>query len=119
MNHQPSLGKGHGGNSKLPAPVEITRTKRGALMTLGIQPGSRAYLLGRCTILVSPPFDGQGWHMSISHEQRYPTWDEVCAAWYGLVPDADTRSAAMILPPKADYINIHNFCFQVHEEIKS
>jgi hypothetical protein len=53
--------------------------------------------------------------MSISHEHRYPTWDEVAFTWYHSVPDAAMRTAAMVLPPLDEYINIHERCFQVHE----
>jgi len=53
------------------------------------------------------------WHMSISLPYRYPTWDEIHAAWYGLRPDAENISGAIILP--ADYVNIHPNCFHVHQ----
>ena len=58
-----------------------------------------------------------GWHMSISRDDRYPDWDEVVAAWYSLIPDATSRVGVMHLPRLKDYINIHEFCFQVHELI--
>ncbi len=69
----------------------------------------RAYTLGPCSILVTKEF-GE-WHLSVAHPSRYPTWDEVAAARYRIVPDSATM--AMILPPKAEYINIHSFCFQL------
>src|SRR5262249_54117612 len=49
------------------------------------------------------------WHLSISHQSRYPNWDEVADARYELVPDEVTM--AMLLPPKADYLNVHEHCF--------
>lgn len=55
------------------------------------------------------------WHVSISHPRRYPTWDEIFLAWYDLVPDAQHRTGAIILPKKAEYVNIHPNCFHVHE----
>lgn len=55
------------------------------------------------------------WHMSISVPHRYPTWDEIYQAWYDLVPGAETRTGAILLPPKAEYVNIHLNCFHVHE----
>jgi len=53
------------------------------------------------------------WHLSISHPHRYPDWSEIHAARYQLVPDEVTM--AMILPPKASYINVHPNCFHLHE----
>jgi hypothetical protein len=71
----------------------------------------RAYTLGECTVSVTKEFGD--WHLSIAHPRRYPTWDEVAEARYRLLP-AD-RTFAMLLPPKDQYINIHNFCFQLLE----
>lgn len=82
-------------------------------MSVPLEPGTRGYLLGRCFVLVSPPNRDKGWHLSISHPDRYPTWDEVAKARYDLVPDE--AQMVMHLPPRAEYINIHNFCFQLNE----
>lgn len=41
------------------------------------------------------------WHMSISVPHRYPTWDEIYQAWYDLVPGAETRTGAILLPPES------------------
>lgn len=80
-----------------------------------IQPGTMQYRMNGCLILVSPPYQEQGWHLSISHTRRYPTWEEIAFAWYTLVPEAETRSGVLVLPPIEDYINIHEYCMQVHE----
>ena len=71
----------------------------------------KAYAFGECRIFVGkePP----GWHMSISHPSRYPTWDEIRDARYELVPDGVTM--AMLLPPRSQYVNVHSFCFHLHE----
>lgn len=122
--NQPVVGAGHQGNSNLPLIREVDTSQDmnfQALINMGMQLGTRKYKMGRVSILVSPPDArvGQaGWHMSISHPDRYPTWDEVASAWYQLVPDADNRVGAMMLPKKADYISIHNYCFQVHEQVE-
>lgn len=117
--HSPVVGKGHQGNSNLPVirQPELTTLQKLALRNL--QPGTLMFKMGKVSIYVSPPVTeaGMGWHMSISHPDRYPTWDEVAKAWYELVPDADNRVGAMILPKREDYISIHNYCFQVHEQI--
>lgn len=80
-----------------------------------LQPGTRYFRMGKAKILLSPPTEQSGWHMSISREDHYPGWDEVVAAWYSLVPDAELREGVMHLPPLSAYINIHDYCFQVHE----
>jgi len=58
---------------------------------------------------------GAGWHLSISHPTRYPTWDDIKAARYDLLPDECTM--AMLLPPSGEYINVHPNCFHLHEVI--
>jgi hypothetical protein len=55
------------------------------------------------------------WHVSISCPHRYPTWDEIYTAWYDLVPDAPEINGAIILPRKAEYVNIHKNCFHVYQ----
>lgn len=56
------------------------------------------------------------WHLSISCAYRYPTWDEIYAAWYDLVPGAgSTTIGAIILPTKAEYVNLHPNCFHVYQ----
>jgi hypothetical protein len=114
------LGKGHGGNSNLPVIREVEDDKIKLLSAMGgIQPGTRRFKMGRVLILLSPPVveEEMGWHMSISHPERYPSWDEIAKAWYDLVPEADKREGVMILPKREDYVNIHNFCFHIHEQI--
>lgn len=113
-----SVGKGHGTtNPNLPVIREITDPAALARILPGLEPGARAYRMGKASIFVGPPFQGKGWHMSIARQDRYPDWNEIAKAWYELVPDADNRVAVMVLPPKAEYINIHSNCFQVHELI--
>lgn len=109
------FGQGHGGNSKLPS---LQKRTLSAEFYLNLEPGTIVYMLGQCQIFVSPPYAGKGWHLSISHPKRYPTWDELAKAWYEAVPGAATRRACMVLPPVDEYINIHNFCLQVHELIE-
>lgn len=71
----------------------------------------RGYRLGECTVLVTRE-DGR-WHLSIAHPDRLPTWREVAEARYRLMPQEIV--AAMVLPPKHAYVNVHEFCFQVYE----
>lgn len=53
------------------------------------------------------------WHMSLSHPTRYPTWDEIKAVRYQLLPDEKTF--AILFPPMAQYVNLHPNCFHLHE----
>ena len=78
---------------------------------------------GHLTVFVAqavwPGWDGPQWHLSISHRTngrhpqpgRYPAWDEIAEARYRFVPDGVTM--AMLLPPKAQYINAHETCFHL------
>lgn len=75
--------------------------------------GGDWFIWGEVAVCVSR--EEGNWHISISHPRRYPTWDEIYQAWYDLVPDAEYRTGAIILPKKAEYVNIHPNCFHVHE----
>lgn len=80
--------------------------------------GCRAYLFGdRLKVIVGlephhirPEYR---WHLSISHPDRYPTWDEIKAARYRFVPKEITM--AMLLPPPDEYVNIDSNCFHLHQ----
>jgi hypothetical protein len=82
-----------------------------------LEPGTRLYSMGQCSIMVSPPIDeGWGWHLSIAHPTRYPSWDEVAKARYELLPlDLNFE---MPLPRPEDYVSIHENCFQVWQSGK-
>lgn len=80
--------------------------------SIGMHPNlGKLYTLGDCKIILSE--EPQGLHLSISHADRYPTWDEIHQARYELLPKEKTF--AMILPPKKEYVNVHNNCFHLHE----
>jgi hypothetical protein len=71
----------------------------------------RTYRLGECTVIVTREFGR--WHLSIAHESRYPSWDEIAEARYRVLPDDVTMG--LDLPPKSEYVNIHRNCFQIVE----
>ena len=71
----------------------------------------RCFQFGECSIIVGK--EPIGWHLSISHPSRYPTWDEIHDVRYELVPNHVTM--AMILPPQEEYVNRHPNCFHLHE----
>jgi hypothetical protein len=89
--------------------VQMTADQRHAM-----ERGTKAYVSdeSKCSLFVS--FTHQyGWHLSIAHPWRNPSWDEIASARYEFVPDEITM--AMILPPEDEYINIHEHCFQLCE----
>lgn len=90
---------------------EITEVELPENIKALIEPGSRAYRMSGCSIFVSQ--QAVGWHLSIAHRSRMPTWEEVRDARYELIPDEVTM--AMLLPPKAEYVNAHEFCLQLYE----
>lgn len=77
-----------------------------------LEPYLKRYKMGKATILVGKS-DANGWHLSISRTDGYPSWDEVKKARYELIPNE--AEMVMHLPPMEDYINIHEYCFQLGE----
>lgn len=73
------------------------------------------YRMGECSILLGGPVERGdiGWHFSIAHPTRHPTWEEQKLARYALVPDYVTMIS--IMPPKSEYVNLHEHCFHWHE----
>ena len=87
---------------------------------IGVDPitGAVIFRSGAFTVLLGKPgtkeYKETGrWHLSISHPHRYPDWDTIANARYALIPDDVTMM--MYLPPQAEYVNIHNNCFHLHE----
>lgn len=113
------IGEGHKPMSKVPPIKEESMPGQMQIwMASGeLEPGTRLYSMGQCSIMVSPPLDEEwGWHLSIAHPTRYPTWDEVAKARYALLPlDLDFE---MPLPRPDDYVSIHENCFQVWQHGK-
>ncbi len=67
--------------------------------------------MGRCQIIVSK--QKAGWHLSVSKPDSLPTWEEMRDARYELIPDEATM--ALLLPPKLEYVNVHDYCLQMYE----
>jgi len=44
---------------------------------------------------------------------RYPIWDAIKPVRYKCLPDHVT--CGMLLPPKSEYINIHEHCFHLYK----
>ena len=75
--------------------------------------GTDRYKMGDCTVVHRIEEEGglQIYRLSISHKDRYPTWDEVAEARYRLIPD-DVHMV-MPLPPMEEYLNIHPYMFNL------
>jgi len=89
-----------------------------ALLTLAghIEPNTKRYETENLLhVLVSPPHKGCGWHLSISHPERYPLWDEIKAARNTLLPM--DKTFAMMFPPQAEYINVHPNTFHLWQVV--
>lgn len=72
--------------------------------------GERIYRQGECTVRHR---QDNGKHaLSISHPDRYPTWDEVTEAKYRLIPNVHM---VMPLPAPDEYLNLHPYMFNLFE----
>jgi len=65
---------------------------------------------GECMVMVGLE---AGWHMSISHRSRLPTYDEIKGARYKLLPD--DVYMAQIFPPEKEFVNVHPYCLHLWE----
>jgi hypothetical protein len=90
----------------LPGTHRAYRAASGCGVLVGLEP-ARAAPAG----VWLPAGASDLWHLSISHPVRYPTWDEVADARYELVPDDVTM--AMLLPPRDEYVNVHEHVFHL------
>ena len=56
--------------------------------------------------------DGREWmHVSVSREDRLPSWDDLKFAKSTFVGDA--RYAYQVFPPASRHVNIHDFCLHL------
>jgi len=74
-------------------------------------PGGKAFRYGKYMVLIAKE-DGR-WHLSISHKNHYPGWDVIRDARYEFLPEDIV--VAMLLPPKGNYVNVHENCFHLWE----
>ncbi|HEV8448561.1 MAG TPA: hypothetical protein VGQ44_17145 [Gemmatimonadaceae bacterium] len=75
---------------------------------------TRLYVSTRtlCKVLVSHE-PATGWHLSISHPWRDPSWDEIKSARYTLL--GDELRMTMDLPPSSEFVDVHEYCFHLYE----
>jgi hypothetical protein len=74
--------------------------------------GSSFWADGDVSVIVQRTAE-YGWHLSIARRDRLPSWEEVRDARYALIPD--DAQMAMLLPPRAEYVNVHDHCLQLIE----
>ena len=106
------VGKGHGTNTtQFPL---IRQVENNPIVAAKFATANRceSHKMGKVSILLTQD-DTNGYILSISKKDRYPSWDEIAHIRYALIPD--TITMVMVLPSKQEYINVHNFCFILHE----
>jgi hypothetical protein len=117
------------GTFKTPPPARLVRLRSDLAVALERameQAGAQRaaiYDFGECRVIVGrePLTPGSGiyrWHLSISHESRYPTWDEVKAARYLAEELREVPLMAQLLPQVEDereWVNVHDNTFHLHE----
>lgn len=69
------------------------------------------YLFGECNAVVT--IENGCYHISISHPERLPTYDELKEARYKFAPDFVYM--AQIFPPMDEFVNLHPFCLHLYE----
>jgi len=74
---------------------------------------------GECGVIVSrEPLAGRHyrWHLSISHPSRYPSWDEIKTACYGIEKLQGAMLAQILHPGDGTpWVNLHENCFHLYE----
>ena len=101
-------------NSRMPELKRRAELDAGMRKHMPAHPRVRceAWSLGRCSVILTHTPE-HGYHLSIAHPFRYPTWDEIAEVRYALVPDE--ISMGMPLPPRSEYVNLHPNCLQLRE----
>lgn len=107
-----------GGRKVKNVPPEIVEVPLIVEVLLAIQvkklpEGVKNYSMGDILITVIPPFNGSGWHMSMSRVARIPSWREISYARDQLLPP-DTAIVIM-LPPGKLMLENENFVVQLHQ----
>lgn len=103
----------------VPKGTRYQQMPRADLAAIGLPRTCRGYWDTEtgCKILVDRERLGTAgelrWHLSISHPTHYPDWDAISDARYALVPDEAVM--VMFLPPRHQYVNVHQNCFHLHE----
>jgi hypothetical protein len=85
---------------------------------------AKRWVVGECSVMVSrDPLGPDGsyrWHLSIAHPSRYPSWDEIKTAVYGIDTLPDGVVMAQILGTgrnQGEWVDVHRNCFHLYETI--
>lgn len=90
---------------------EHTRIRSGPLASIPGGNGAFAFWFGESVVFVIAS-SGEGWeHVSVSLEDRVPTWDEMCSV-KRLFWDAED-CVVQLHPPKSEYVNCHPYCLHL------
>lgn len=76
---------------------------------------AEAFIYGELHILKSMENTKKwGWlkHISVSCDDRYPSWEELRTLKIYFFGDIDCM---MMMPKKSDYVNVHRNCFHIWE----
>lgn len=97
---------------------EIPILGTGSISSALLSVGTQAFRKGNLKLLYSAMEhhpDGLWKHASISHNERYPTWDEILDIRYTFFDS--NNDVFQVLPPKNEYVNIHKNCFHLWSPI--
>jgi hypothetical protein len=93
----------------LPDPVQVPMLSS---LVPHVEIGAKRYTIGK-NLQVLVGWSPGGWHLSISHARRYPTWDEIAHVRDKLLPAGKTF--VMVFPTPEEYVNLHPYCFHLWE----
>lgn len=71
----------------------------------------KIYKFGECQVILS--IDHGMHHLSISHANRLPTYDELKHVRYTLLKHV--KYMAQIFPPTNEFVNVHPYCLHLWE----
>lgn len=94
----------------LPTPEDVTELPPPATMPEGCEQ-AEAFLWKHNGMRVLRSVDGGLLHISCSYPDRAPTWEEIKKVRYAFAPDE--LYMGMVLPPKAEYVNVHPYTFHL------
>lgn len=104
------VGSGHGGNTaNMPMIHKMARRPFDQFL----EPGAETFKAGKLIAIRAQHPETGAWYLSISRPDRYPSWDEIAYLRYALIPEDAVM--AMLLPKKSVYVNVHNYCFHLHQ----
>lgn len=97
---------------KFPQRVEAARIREGKAATnQGDQHGCFSLYRGSANLRVIVSTNPDWEHVSVSLEDRCPTWDEMC--WIKSLFFEPEECCMQLHPPESDYVNCHPHCLHI------